>query len=204
MGTLIPHIFCTQRDKDQMMNYYENMTILCKEEIIMMPGEKRADYAENSLTWIDPRSVANPKLNRRIYAHERNMEGTKENCVEMYKDVWVGTEICSGKEWRGDGGEAKKLVLKKFQEENPDIPIKGHIKGIQHQDELSRFRDGSERIADVRVGQDYSRPGRAYIIIRTGEYKGEFSFYNYDGELFSTKTIIEGKIHVEAESGAAA
>jgi hypothetical protein len=193
LGTKRPHYFVTQIDKDELLNYYENMKILCTEEIISLPGEKRAKFAE-SLTWINPSTVCSPKLRRQVTSNRQHLPGNEENCVEDYHSVFVGKDIANGEEWRGDSGAYADKVLEIFQSQNPDIELSGRRKSIQNRDELTKFRDTNTR--DIRVGQDYSRPGRAYVIIRTGEYVGNYSFYNYDGKLLSRETRIEGSIYV--------
>lgn len=194
LGKKIAHFIVTQTDKDELLNYYENMKILCTEEVIRLPGAERAKFAE-SLTWINPSTVANPKLRRRVKSNRAHRPGKEENCVEDYYSVFVGKEIFSGEEWRGDGGAAGDKVLEIFKAQNPDIDTSGkRRKTIQNRDELTKFRE--ELTKDIRIGQDYSRPGRAYVIIRTGEYEGNYSFYNYDGELLSNETKVEGKVYV--------
>jgi len=202
-GTKVPHACCTSEDKEEIENYYENMQKLCKEDIILMPGKERAKYIENNFTWVNPGSVPNPKLKREITTYKRNKKGTQENCVETYHTVWVGEELSSGEEWRGDGGEKAKKVLEIFKQQNPDIELQGEFKAIQDKNEVFKFREGG-RIADIRVGPDYNRPGRAYVIIRTGEYGDEYSFYNYDGTLLSNKQTKLGTIHVKTKNRAAA
>ena len=202
-GTKVPHACCTSEDKEEIENYYENMQKLCKEDIILMPGKERAKYIENNFTWVNPGSVPNPKLKREITTYKRNKKGTQENCVETYHTVWVGEELSSGEEWRGDGGEKAKKVLEIFKQQNPDIELQGEFKAIQDKNEVFKFREGG-RIADIRVGPDYNRPGRAYVIIRTGEYGEEYSFYNYDGTLLSNKQTKLGTIHVKTKNRAAA
>jgi hypothetical protein len=202
-GRKIPHVCCTEEDKEEMENYYENMQKLCKEEIILMPGEERSKYIEDKFTWVNPISVANPKLIRKITTSKTYKEGSQENCVETYHSIWVGTELASGEEWRGDGGKAAQEIEKKFRQQNPDIKLEGISKAIQEKEEVYKFRDG-KRVADYRIGQNYSQPGRAYVIIRTGEYKGDYSFFNHDGTILSNRQLKVGTIHVETKSRATA
>jgi len=205
LGKLTPHFICTQQDKDEMENYYHNMQQICREEIILMPGPDRAKYIENKLTWINPHKVANPKLKRITDSKKVPKPGSITNLVEKYISVYVGEELCNGKEWRNDGGAAANKVFQIFKEQNPDVVLpKDYIfKAIQDIDEVTKFRSGS-RIVDVRVGQNYSRKGRAYVIIRTGEYTGTYSYYNYDQSLLSNETVRQGKIYVTTENRAAA
>lgn len=203
-GPIPPHICCTAKDKAEMDNYYENMQKLVSEEIIMLPGKERAKYAE-SLIWTNPRNVPNPKLHRDFKIVKRNKEGSTDNVVEDYHSIYVGTELAPGdKEWRNNQAPAKK-ILKMFLDQNPDIelPFNYSMKGIQDREELTKFRQG-ERIPDIRIGQNYSKPGEAYVIIRRGNYEGTYSFYNYDGALLSSEEITEGTIHVKTENRSAA
>jgi hypothetical protein len=209
LGTVTPHFITTQQDKDEMENYYHNMQQICREEIVLMPGPERKKYIENKLTWINPRKVANPKLNRITESKKVHKPGNTTNLVEKYFSLYVGEDLCNGEEWRNewrnDWGAAANKIFEIFKQQNPDIvlPKDYSRKSIQNIDEVNKFRDGS-RIADIRVGQDYSRKGRAYVIIRTGEYTGTYSFYNYDGSLLSNETVSQGKIHVPTEDRSAA
>lgn len=204
-GRIIPHICCTEKDKEETENYYENMQKLIREDVIMMPGKERAKYAEESLIWTNPRIVPNPKLERDFNISKRNKKGSTDNLVEEFYSMYVGTELAPGdEEWRNNQAPAKK-ILAMFIEQNPDVELPANpvVKGIQDKTELTKFRSG-ERIADIRIGQDYSRPGRASVTIRRKPYEGTYSFYNYDGTLLSSEEITEGTIHVKTEDRSAA
>ena len=205
LGTLTPHFIITQQDKDEIENYYQNMQQICREEIVLMPGPERAEYIENNLIWINPHKVANPKVTRITESKKVHKPGNTTNLVEKYFSLYVGEDLCNGEEWRNDWGAAANKIFEIFKQQNPDIVLpKDYIrKSIQNIDEVNKFRD-ARRITDIRVGQDYSRKGRAYVIIRTGEYTGTYSYYNYDGSLLSNETVSQGKIHVPTEDRSAA
>ena len=195
-GVQTPVLFITQDCWDRMKNYRENMEKLINMDVLTLPAKERAKFSEN-LLWITPKSVCNPKLQRKTTSTTVHKEGNIKDCVEKYYSVYAGEELCSGKEWRGDNGAAAEKVKKIFMEQNPDVPIlpTSNVKSIQDKDEVFKFRNG-DRVADVRIGQDYDKPGRAYVIIREKEYKLPYSFFNYNGKILSSETSEQGHIYV--------
>lgn len=199
-GPLIGTLICTQKDKDRILNYYENMEKINKESILLLPAEKRVKEI-GKLSWIDPANVPSPKTKkiRDIKSTKTHKEGRKEDLVETWHRVWVVEQWMSDAgPWRNDGGlsspnSGASLTLIAFKQQYSDTILpEGFRKAIQDPDEATKFRAGN-RIADVRVGQT-AQNGWCYVIIRTGKYEGSYSFYNEEGDILSSEVQNKGQV----------
>lgn len=199
-GPLIGTLICTQKDKDRILNYYENMEKISKESILLLPAEKRVKEV-GKLSWTDPANVCSPKTKkvRQIKSTKTHKEGRKEDLVENRYPVWVEEQKDrDAGPWRHDGGLPKpdsgaNLALTAFKQQHPNVTLpEGFHKAIQDPDEQFKFRTGN-RIADVRVGQT-AQNGWCYVIIRTGKYEGSYSFYNEEGDILSSEVQNKGQV----------
>lgn len=192
-GTTRPYIATTAAIWDFVSAGFQWKKEALEEGAFHFNTEERVKYFENKPV-PKPSKFSNPRAVRTVTELKKeHLSGSKHNLVEKYEMIFIGEKLWKEK-WAGD--EVGRTLLSIANEQHPGLGVyeavsKGGYKTIMNIKEETKFRDGS-RVVNVRLGKNRNKSGWGYVIIKVGEYSGEYSFYQHNGKISSSKSTYVG------------